>query len=145
MIVFPRRRTFMCRKSPLNINRLPYIASFGFLILNFVNPTNNFLHNYRSTTELTPHMVGRDASHAHFSADSSCAYQDSTTDAPINSLKRYPHGILDLCTALSWLAEVVGFEPTNDGIKSRCLTTWLYPYIADRGRVWDRQIILKNS
>ena len=22
---------------------------------------------------------------------------------------------------------VVGFEPTNDGTKSRCLTTWRYP------------------
>ena len=25
------------------------------------------------------------------------------------------------------LAGVAGFEPTNGGIKTRCLTTWLYP------------------
>lgn len=24
---------------------------------------------------------------------------------------------------------VVGFEPTNDGVKGRCLSTWLYPKI----------------
>jgi hypothetical protein len=28
------------------------------------------------------------------------------------------------------LAEVPGFEPGNDGIKTRCLAAWLYPYIA---------------
>ena len=25
------------------------------------------------------------------------------------------------------MAGVAGLEPTNDGIKTRCLTTWLYP------------------
>ena len=25
------------------------------------------------------------------------------------------------------MAGVDGLEPTNDGIKTRCLTTWLYP------------------
>ena len=25
------------------------------------------------------------------------------------------------------LAGVAGFEPTNDGIKNRCLTTWRHP------------------
>ncbi|GAC12917.1 hypothetical protein GLIP_0265 [Aliiglaciecola lipolytica E3] len=25
------------------------------------------------------------------------------------------------------LAGVAGFEPTNGGIKTRCLTAWLYP------------------
>jgi hypothetical protein len=25
------------------------------------------------------------------------------------------------------VAGVAGLEPTNDGIKTRCLTTWLYP------------------
>ena len=25
------------------------------------------------------------------------------------------------------LAGVAGFEPANDGVKVRCLTTWLYP------------------
>ena len=28
---------------------------------------------------------------------------------------------------------VAGFEPTNDGVKVRCLTAWLYPKIGDRG------------
>jgi len=27
------------------------------------------------------------------------------------------------------LAGVAGFEPTHDGIKTRCLTAWLYPNI----------------
>ena len=25
------------------------------------------------------------------------------------------------------MAGVAGFEPTNDGVKVRCLTAWLYP------------------
>ena len=29
------------------------------------------------------------------------------------------------------LARVVGFEPTNDGIRIRCLTAWLYPISTD--------------
>jgi hypothetical protein len=29
--------------------------------------------------------------------------------------------------AFSLLAGVEGFEPTHDGIKTRCLTAWLYP------------------
>jgi hypothetical protein len=34
------------------------------------------------------------------------------------------------------MAGIRGFEPLNDGIKTRCLTAWLYPsriisYIAD--------------
>ena len=33
------------------------------------------------------------------------------------------------------MAGMAGFEPTNDGVKVRCLTTWLYPYIW--GGVWD--------
>ena len=33
---------------------------------------------------------------------------------------------------------VVGFEPTNDGTKSRCLTTWRYP------NVLSDEIIVKN-
>lgn len=32
-------------------------------------------------------------------------------------------------TAILKLAEVVGFEPTHDGIKTRCLTAWLHPSI----------------
>jgi hypothetical protein len=32
-------------------------------------------------------------------------------------------------TGLSNMAGVAGFEPTNDGIKTRCLTAWLYPKI----------------
>ena len=27
------------------------------------------------------------------------------------------------------MAGVAGLEPTNDGVKVRCLTTWLYPII----------------
>ena len=27
------------------------------------------------------------------------------------------------------MAGVVGFEPTHDGIKTRCLTAWLHPNI----------------
>ena len=27
------------------------------------------------------------------------------------------------------VAGVAGLEPTNDGVKVRCLTTWLYPII----------------
>jgi hypothetical protein len=30
-------------------------------------------------------------------------------------------------TNLEKMAGVAGFEPTNDGIKSRCLTAWRYP------------------
>ena len=26
-----------------------------------------------------------------------------------------------------FLAGMAGFEPTNDGVKVRCLTTWLHP------------------
>ena len=33
----------------------------------------------------------------------------------------------DIGPALQFLARVVGFEPTNDGIRIRCLTAWLYP------------------
>ncbi len=28
---------------------------------------------------------------------------------------------------------VAGFEPAHDGIKTRCLTAWLYPYISTNG------------
>ena len=28
----------------------------------------------------------------------------------------------------SFLAGMAGFEPTNDGVKVRCLTAWLHPY-----------------
>jgi hypothetical protein len=27
------------------------------------------------------------------------------------------------------LAEIVGFEPTNYGVKVQCLTSWLYPMV----------------
>ena len=30
--------------------------------------------------------------------------------------------------ALKKMAGIRGFEPLNDGIKTRCLTAWLYPY-----------------
>ena len=33
----------------------------------------------------------------------------------------------DSSESLIILARVVGFEPTNDGIRIRCLTAWLYP------------------
>ncbi len=33
-----------------------------------------------------------------------------------------------LLTELNKMAGVRGFEPLNDGIKTRCLTAWLYPY-----------------
>ncbi len=29
------------------------------------------------------------------------------------------------------MAGIAGFEPTNDGIKTRCLTTWRYPNKTD--------------
>ena len=29
------------------------------------------------------------------------------------------------------MAGVAGLEPTNDGVKVRCLTAWLYPIIQD--------------
>ena len=28
------------------------------------------------------------------------------------------------------MAGVAGFEPTNDGVRVRCLTAWRYPYMA---------------
>ena len=28
----------------------------------------------------------------------------------------------------NYMAGIRGFEPLNDGIKTRCLTAWLYPY-----------------
>ena len=28
----------------------------------------------------------------------------------------------------SFLAGVAGFEPTNNGVRGRCLTAWRYPY-----------------
>ena len=31
------------------------------------------------------------------------------------------------------MAGVAGFEPTHDGVKVRCLTTWLYPIIDKSG------------
>ena len=31
------------------------------------------------------------------------------------------------------MAGVAGLEPTNDGVKVRCLTTWLYPIIFING------------
>ena len=31
---------------------------------------------------------------------------------------------------MSHLAGVAGFEPTNDGVRVRCLTAWRYPYMA---------------
>ena len=34
---------------------------------------------------------------------------------------------------------VAGFEPTNDGVKVRCLTAWLYPNnIKNGGKKWIR-------
>ena len=32
----------------------------------------------------------------------------------------------------SKMAGVAGLEPTNDGVKVRCLTTWLYPKISNK-------------
>ena len=32
-------------------------------------------------------------------------------------------------TTLQNVAGVAGFEPTNDGVKVRCLTSWLYPIV----------------
>ena len=48
------------------------------------------------------------------------------------------------------LAGVAGFEPTNDGIKNRCLTTWRHP---KRNRLYQTSLkksriflsVLKNS
>lgn len=31
-----------------------------------------------------------------------------------------------------YLVGIAGFEPTNDGVKVRCLTAWLYPNIGIR-------------
>jgi hypothetical protein len=33
------------------------------------------------------------------------------------------------------LAGVAGFEPTNGGIKSRCLTTWRHPSVSSEARL----------
>ena len=41
------------------------------------------------------------------------------------SAKFLPQQILPLLVVL---AGVAGFEPTNDGIKIRCLTAWRHPY-----------------
>ena len=34
---------------------------------------------------------------------------------------------------VSFLVGIAGFEPTNDGVKVRCLTAWLYPRIRGAG------------
>jgi hypothetical protein len=41
------------------------------------------------------------------------------------------------------MAGVAGFEPTHDGIKTRCLTAWLYPYNGGNGgtRTCDPRIM----
>ncbi|GAC22341.1 hypothetical protein GMES_0026 [Paraglaciecola mesophila KMM 241] len=43
------------------------------------------------------------------------------------------------------MAGIAGFEPTNDGIKTRCLTTWRYPNKTDINNLfiengWDSWI-----
>jgi hypothetical protein len=41
--------------------------------------------------------------------------------------------VIILCIApYQGLAGVAGFEPAHDGIKTRCLTTWLHPIILNR-------------
>ena len=42
----------------------------------------------------------------------------------------------DPSESLKFLARVVGFEPTNDGIRIRCLTAWLYPIIMYNCRLY---------
>ena len=34
------------------------------------------------------------------------------------------------------MAGVVGFEPTHDGIKTRCLTAWLHPNNLHKLQKW---------
>ena len=36
------------------------------------------------------------------------------------------------------MAGVPGFEPGSDGIKTRCLTAWLYPNREDKKNVLDK-------
>ena len=40
-----------------------------------------------------------------------------------------PLGYVAITLSGYLLARVVGFEPTDDGIRIRCLTTWRYPNV----------------
>ena len=57
------------------------------------------------------------------------AILEPKSSASTNSAKP-AHWILFLFTIYTAhkMAGIRGFEPLNDGIKTRCLTAWLYPY-----------------
>ena len=49
--------------------------------------------------------------------------------AEVNSyLCRYRIMMISKMIYSNYMAGIRGFEPLNDGIKTRCLTAWLYPY-----------------
>lgn len=54
-----------------------------------------------------------------------------TADAG-NTIKKPP----DKNQAVFLMAGLAGFEPTNDGIKNRCLTTWRQPNRLFLWRAW---------
>ena len=51
-----------------------------------------------------------------------------------------PAGVLAPAASLCWLAGAGGFEPPYGGIKIRCLTTWLRPNNASRGKLSGKPI-----
>ena len=48
------------------------------------------------------------------------------------------------CSTESKLAGVAGFEPTNDGVRVRCLTAWRHPNIYTAATAISRYIIMYN-
>ena len=54
-----------------------------------------------------------------------------TSALPLGYVATYGRGEPGVWVCL--LARVEGFEPSNDGIRIRCLTAWLYPNVREMG------------